>query len=126
MTKERKGFTLIEMLIVVVIIGILAAIAIPKFSNTKEKAIVATLKSDVRGLEIGEEAFSADSGTYTTSLTKLNVQATPGNVLAVGDATGTGYFVSVSNGPSTCAVGVGSDSTMAGAQDGVIKCVTLP
>ena len=50
MTQNRKGFTLIELLIVVVIIGILAAIAIPKFANTKQKAYVATVKTDLRNL----------------------------------------------------------------------------
>jgi len=47
---NRKGFTLIELLIVVVIIGILAAIANSKFPNTKEKAYLASMKSDLRNL----------------------------------------------------------------------------
>ena len=62
--KNRKGFTLIELLIVVVIIGILAAIAIPKFANTKEKAYVASMKSDLRNMATAEEAYFADWQTY--------------------------------------------------------------
>src|SRR6266853_1841637 len=66
---NRKGFTLIELLIVVVIIGILAAIAIPKFANTKGKAYIASMKSDLRNLVTAEEAFFADSVKYNTNLT---------------------------------------------------------
>ena len=50
--RPRRAFTLIELLIVVVIIGVLAAIAIPKFANTKQKAYVATMKSDLKNLAI--------------------------------------------------------------------------
>src|SRR5437870_8426811 len=64
---NRKGFTLIELLIVVVIIGILAAIAIPKFANTKEKAYIASMKSDLRNLVTAEEAYFADSVKYTAA-----------------------------------------------------------
>ena len=65
MSKNRKGFTLIELLIVVVIIGILAAIAIPKFANTKDKAYVAAMKSDLRNLATYEEQYAADNnGAY--------------------------------------------------------------
>src|SRR3982751_5003272 len=69
---NKKGFTLIELLIVVVIIGILAAIAIPKFVNTKQKAYVAQMKSDLKNLATAEEAFFYDSTFYTSSLATLN------------------------------------------------------
>jgi type IV pilus assembly protein PilA len=60
--SNKKGFTLIELLIVVVIIGILAAIAIPKFANTKEKAYLAAMKSDLRNMATYEEQYAADQG----------------------------------------------------------------
>ncbi len=62
MDRTRPGgFTLIELLIVVVIIVILATIAIPKFANTKTKAYIASMKSDLRHLLTSEEACLADS-----------------------------------------------------------------
>ena len=63
--QNRKGFTLIELLIVVVIIGILAAIAIPKFANTKEKAYLASMKSDLRNMATTQESYFADFQVYT-------------------------------------------------------------
>ena len=62
--QHRQGFTLIELLIVVVIIGILAAIAIPKFANTKEKAVVASMKSDLRNLASAQESYWVENRTY--------------------------------------------------------------
>src|SRR5216117_3323752 len=76
---NRFGFTLIEMLIVLVIIGVLAAIAIPKFGNTKEKAYIATMKSDLRNLVTAEEAYFADSVAYTEQ-TDCTTPPAPGSV----------------------------------------------
>jgi len=90
MLRSSKGFTLIELLIVVVIIGILAAIAIPKFSNTKEKAYVSAMKSDLRNLAAAEEAYFADYLTYTTSTTGVDFnQSTQVTItIPVGSASG--------------------------------------
>ncbi len=75
---SKKGFTLIELLIVVVIIGILAAIAIPKFASTKEKAYLASMKSDLRNLVTAEEAYFSDNQTYLAgSASNLSGVATP-------------------------------------------------
>src|SRR6201982_2230668 len=76
---NRKGFTLIELMIVVVIIGILAGIAIPKFANTKEKAYIASMKTDLRNLVTAEEAYFADSIAYTEQ-TDCNTPPAPGSV----------------------------------------------
>jgi prepilin-type N-terminal cleavage/methylation domain-containing protein len=89
--KTRHGFTLIELLIVVVIIGILAAIAIPKFSNTKEKAYVAQMKSDLRNLVTAEEAFFADSVKYTGTMSQLSYRQSTG-VGTPTIAVGAGYW----------------------------------
>jgi len=68
MKRSNKGFTLIELLIVVVIIGILAAIAIPKFAATKQKAYIATVKTDLKNLATAEEGYaSSNNGTYYIS-----------------------------------------------------------
>ncbi|MFN8716735.1 MAG: type IV pilin protein [Gemmatimonas sp.] len=64
MQRTRKGFTLIELLIVVVIIGILAAVAIPKFSDTKKKAYITAMKSDLKNITSSAEAYFADNNTY--------------------------------------------------------------
>jgi len=89
MSSNKKGFTLIELLIVVVIIGILAAIAIPKFASTKDKAYVATMKSDLRNLATYEEQYAADNngayfgGTAITSTTPDSSGFTPSNNVTV-------------------------------------------
>ena len=99
---SRHGFTLIELLIVVVIIGILAAIAIPKFANTKEKAYLGAMKSDLRNLATAEEAFFYDSATYTNSLVKMNnFQPSSGVAVTVNEATPQGWSATASSNNTT-------------------------
>ena len=75
---RRTGFTLVELLIVIVIIGVLAAIAVPKFANSKTKAYVTAMKSDLRNLMSAEEAFFVDSARYSSSLATLRFNQSTG------------------------------------------------
>ena len=133
MRRMRKGFTLIELLIVVVIIGILAAIAIPKFSNTKDKAKLASVKTDIRNYMTAQEAYFSDNQTYGTyaalSSTSGNYKfsLSAGNAGAdLGTVDAKGYGITVTNSSisnsalNACHVNVGNGSVV--TDDAVIKC----
>ena len=129
--RNRKGFTLIELLIVVVIIGILAAIAIPKFAATKDKAKLASVKTDLRNIMTAEEAYFSDNATYASAAVLLGakfINFSTGNAPGATDqGNTTGYTISVTNstisdGNNTCTVYGGKDATDAGKTDGIIEC----
>ena len=115
MLKLRKGFTLIELLIVVVIIGILAAIAIPKFANTKSKAYITAMKSDLRNLVTAEEAFFSDSAKYTNAMTQLKFNVSTG-VGSPTIATGAGYWTATNTHTQltgqTCGIGINTTNPL--------------
>ncbi len=65
MRARRKGFTLIEILVVLVVLGILSGIAIARFVATKEAAYEASMKADLRNFALYEQNYLIDSqGSY--------------------------------------------------------------
>ena len=90
------GFTLLETLAVMVIIGLLAAITVPQIAKWREKAYITSLKTDARNIGNAIEAFYVDDQLYptdeqfTTLITGADVKLNPGNSSVAADYTVTG------------------------------------
>ena len=77
--RRRKGFTLIEMLIVIVVIAILALIVIPRLLGAGRKAKEATLRGNLHQIRNAIQQFEADCGDYPAGSADLMTQPAAGN-----------------------------------------------
>ncbi len=71
--KGAKGFTLLELLLVVIVVGILAALALPQYTNFAEKARAAEALSTMGAIRTAEELYKLETGNYTNTKADLAV-----------------------------------------------------
>lgn len=81
--KSREGFTLIELMIVIVVLGILASIAVPKLSEVREKANIAVIKSDLHNIQIALEMYYVDNNSYPADTVDPGVEDIPVDALEI-------------------------------------------
>jgi prepilin-type N-terminal cleavage/methylation domain-containing protein len=113
MLKSNKGITLIELLIVAVIVGILAAIAIPMYNNQMQRARRADAKTALEQLRASQEMRRAERGSYSVDVSQVELRTTWG-----GPPSPSGDYTITMVATSTTFTGTATPNTGRQASDG--------
>ena len=124
-SRIKVGLTLIELMIVIVIVGLLAAIAIPKFTDSKTRAYIVAQRSDLANLAMQQEIYFFNNRAYAVAAGVVGVSPSNGVTLAIGEASGTGWSAATSHASTAvrCGLFYGTAAVVAPAvAQGVINC----
>jgi prepilin-type N-terminal cleavage/methylation domain-containing protein len=124
-----RGFTLIELMIVVTLIGLITLIALPRFTGAREKAHRSQAVTDLRSLVTAQESYWADSKTYADDVANLDFNQTPEVVITILETTGNGWSAKVTHNSDDdieCAFYTGpvTPPAIAGIKEGRIECAS--
>ena len=84
MRRRKYGFTLVELAVVVVIIGVLAAFAVPRFMASVERSKAAEAFNYLASVQSAQERYHARQGTYASAITDLDIKFTAPKYFGVG------------------------------------------
>jgi prepilin-type N-terminal cleavage/methylation domain-containing protein len=127
-SRPIGGFTLIELMMVIVIIGLLAAISGPQLSAVRERTVVAVMVSDLRNFATAEESYFYDFSTYSSDPAQVATHGfqTSANVsVAVNEATASGWSATASDQqtPRQCYIYLGTAAPVGSAHsEGMVAC----
>lgn len=125
---NRRGMTLIELMLVCIIIGLLAMIALPRLQHVKDRASVATMKSDLRQFAMHQESYFYDRASYTDDVGLLEAdgyQASRNVTISVNEATVTGWSATAQHAETLteCYLFIGNASPLGAATlEGSLEC----
>ncbi len=128
MRRAPRGFTLLELLVVVAIIGVLAVMAVPRFANSTEKGYTAMMKGDLRNVAVAQEAYFYDNSTYYDGpipSAGLTHDPSGGVSLVLQDVSGSGWAATATHSTTAmkCTIFVGSAPPLAPASvEGEARC----
>ena len=124
--SRRLGFTFIELLVVMVVMGVLTAVGVPRIRNMKERSYQATLRNDLGALRTAQEAYFAENHQYGTDTLQLEYRTSANvTITIVSDDPYRGWRAAAKHKwlDSPCTTASGSEAV--GVESGAIICSVL-
>lgn len=112
--NNRRGFTIVELVVAMVLLGALSAIAVPRYREYKRRAYVAAMQSDLGHLRIAEEEHWAEFNQYATDTASLGFRTTSNVRIRIASTDVIGGYVATAThvlAPGTeCTTAMGRDA----------------